>query len=77
MLKKYWFVFAIVGAIILLWMLSKTASSSQEGGEQGGCKKLSPDEWNKKKAAIAKANGKDWAFAHLRMLEQGYCEHLD
>lgn len=74
MSKKHFIFIAIVLVIILvLWLSNKKGSVDSSGG----CKKLSYDEWLKKKESIAKANGMDWHFAYLKMKEDGYCEHQE
>ncbi len=73
LLKKNWWIIAIILVLLYLWYSSEKSKSE---GEASGCKKISKKEWDEKK--LAAFNGyQDWNLAHLYMLNQGYCEQLD
>lgn len=67
--KKYWWVIAIV-IVVIVFLLITQYSSKEEN-----CKKISWDEWIRRKTAYKEQFG-SWDLAHAKMLDAGYCEQL-
>lgn len=67
MLKKYWWVFALL--VIAVFAFARYNQAQQ-------CRMVSKPEWDRLKKDLFNQSG-DWEQAHMQMLANGYCEQLE